>query len=56
MINFGLKIAKFYVRVFMKTTKGDTYMTLGPYEERKANNLVHEYLSTGICSWVEKVV
>ena len=37
----------------MKTTKGDTYMTLGPYEERKAKNMVHGYLSTGICSWVD---
>ena len=55
MQNKGLKIEKYYVRVFIKGPKNDKYLTLGPYIQVKALDLVKKYLSTGICSWTEKV-
>ena len=51
-----LNSTKFYVRVYLSSPKGDKYMTLGPYEEAKAVTLCQGYLSSGICSWMEKVV
>tara|TARA_X000001388_G_scaffold75874_2_gene71718 strand:- start:1114 stop:1293 length:180 start_codon:yes stop_codon:yes gene_type:complete len=50
-----LKKDKFYVRVYLKGPKNDSYHTLGPYEEEKAKSLNKKYLSEGICSWIEKV-
>ncbi len=45
-----------YVRVFIAgTSKGDQYLTLGPYPEEHARTLMNKYLSTGICCWVEKI-
>ena len=37
------------------TKDGDQYLTLGPYPEKHAKSLMKKYLSTGICSWVEKI-
>jgi len=55
MINLP-NIKTHYVRVFMGgTNKGDQYLTLGPYPENHAKNLMKKYLSTGICSWVEEI-
>jgi len=55
MINLP-NINTHYVRVFVGGTKdGDQYLTLGPYPEKHAKSLMKKYLSTGICSWVEKI-
>jgi hypothetical protein len=57
MINLPF-IKTHYVRVFIgraKGEKGDQYLTLGPYPEKYANTLMKKYLSTGICSWIEKI-
>mgnify|MGYP003148636130 CR=1 FL=1 len=50
-----IKISRFYVRVYLKGPKCDTYRTLGPYGEEKAKKLAEGYLSQGICSWVEEI-
>tara|TARA_Y100000004_G_scaffold186151_1_gene237287 strand:+ start:941 stop:1072 length:132 start_codon:yes stop_codon:yes gene_type:complete len=41
--------------VHIKDKKSSIYHTFGPYHEEKAIKLMHKYLSTGICSWVEEV-
>ena len=51
----GQKIQKFYVRIALKGIKSDKYRTLGPYLKPKAYKLMINYLSTGICSWMEKI-
>ena len=55
MNNYGLKIDKFYVRVFYPSKNSDIYQTLGPYNRDKAQGLVDKYLVSGVCAWVEKV-
>ena len=50
-----IKTEKYYVRVHLKQKIGEQYLTLGPYNIEKAQNLADKYLSTGICSWIEKV-
>jgi hypothetical protein len=55
MNNYGLKIDKFYVRVFYPSKNSDKYHTLGPYNRDKAQDLVDKYLVSGVCAWVEKV-
>ena len=46
---------KYYVRVYISGPESDKYLTLGPYFEEKALKMVQKYLSTGVCSWVERV-
>ena len=55
MSNIQIKTEKYYVRVHLKQKIGEQYLTLGPYNIEKAQNLADKYLSTGICSWIEKV-
>ena len=51
----GLKIQKFYIRVALRGIKSSEYRTLGPYLKPEAYKLMINYLSTGICCWMEKV-
>jgi len=46
---------KYYVRVFLSGSESTKYITLGPYYSEKAQKMADDYLSTGICSWIEKV-
>ena len=55
MTNISLKNDKFYVRVYIGGEKMDKYQTIGPFLEEKAHKMMIKYLSTGICSWMEKV-
>ena len=55
MINNQYFMDKYYVRVHIKGKLGGKYLTMGPYFKEKAENLANKYLSTGVCSWVEKV-
>ena len=54
MINLP-ELTKSYVRVYIKGINTGTYQTLGPYSTDYAIQLMKNYLSTGICSWVEKI-
>ena len=49
------KTVKYYVRVCLVSKKDEKYITLGPFDEKKAKSMAEGYLSKGICSWIEKV-
>ena len=46
---------KFYVRIYRKRGKTESWQTLGPYSEGFAIQIANNYLKKGICSWVEDV-
>ena len=48
-------VKKFYVRLYHKLDKGESWQTLGPYLYHDANKLVLNYLKIGICAWVQSV-
>lgn len=54
MGNEHKKTKKYYVRVFLKGPDSDKYLTLGPYMEDFAVKMARNYLSTGVCSWIEE--
>ena len=55
MSNNTYGMQKYYVRVFLSGSESTKYITLGPYYSEKAQKMADDYLSTGICSWIEKV-
>jgi len=55
MTTISVKSNKYYVRIYIGGTETDKYQTIGPFLEEKAHKMMINYLSTGICSWMEKV-
>ena len=51
----ALDFAKYYVRVYKKGDKNETWQTLGPYGKDFATQLMYNYLKKGICSWIVDV-
>ena len=49
------ELKKLYVRVCLPGVNSIEYKTFGPFVEPHAVKIMKNYLSTGICSWVEKV-
>jgi hypothetical protein len=50
-----INFTKYYVRIYRKSDKTESWQTLGPYGKDFAMQLVNNYLRKGICSWVEDV-
>ena len=46
---------KYYVRIYKKTLINESWQTLGPYDYDIAVELMYNYLSKGLCCWVENV-
>ena len=49
------RLHKYWVKVYTKSLTNECWQTLGPYDYDIAEELVHNYLKKGICSWVEDV-
>tara|TARA_B100000963_G_scaffold342503_1_gene343415 strand:+ start:468 stop:638 length:171 start_codon:yes stop_codon:yes gene_type:complete len=49
------KFVKYYVRIYKKDKKNESWQTLGPYDYDIATELMHNYLKKGVCCWVENV-
>ena len=51
----SLDFTKYYVRVYKKDDKNESWQTLGPYGKSFAIQLMYNYLKKGLCCWVEDV-
>jgi hypothetical protein len=47
--------AKYYVRIYTKSSNSESWQTLGPYDYDIATELMWSYLKKGLCCWVEDV-
>ena len=48
-------LTKYYVRIYRKYDKCESWQTLGPYGMDFAIQIVNNYLKKGVCSWIEDV-
>ena len=51
----SLNYIKYYVRIYKKNEKNESWQTLGPYDYDIATDLMNNYLKKGVCCWVEDV-
>lgn len=51
----SLFFAKYYVKVYKKSSTNETWQTLGPYDHDVAIEIMYGYLKKGLCCWVEDV-
>ena len=51
----AINYTKYYVRVYTKHEKSESWQTLGPYDYDIATELMLNYLKKGVCCWVEDV-
>ena len=51
----SLSYAKYYVKIYKKTLLNESWQTLGPYDYDIAIEIMYNYLSKGLCCWVEDV-
>ena len=45
----------YYVRIYYKFDKSESWQTLGPYDYTQAHAVMTNYLKMGICAWVQDV-
>ena len=50
-----INYTKYYVRIYKKYEKSESWQTLGPYDYNIATEIMNNYLKNGICCWVEDV-